>query len=135
MNFEQVRRQMAELSTTKNWRNLVDLIDDGYKGIFVMMRIVRDSTHAVTAGDLAKQMNVSTARVASGLNTLQRKGYVRRERLANDGRKVVVQLTGDGEKALCTREERIEKMVLPIMDKLTPQEFEQFFHLLGKLLK
>lgn len=133
MDFKRIKDNMEELCKTKNWRNLVDLIEEGYKGMFVILKIVRENVKVV-AGDLAKKMNVSTARVAYALNTLEKKNYILRTSEASDGRKVVISLTEQGELALKEREELISKMVAPMLRNLSDDETVTLFTLLKKLL-
>lgn len=133
MDFEGIKDNMEALCKTKNWRNLVDLIEEGYKGMFVILKIVRENVKVV-AGDLAKKMNVSTARVAYALNTLEKKNYILRTSEASDGRKVVISLTEQGELALKEREELISKMVAPMLHNLSDDETVTLFTLLKKLL-
>lgn len=135
MKYSILQEQMKYIRKSKNWKRLVNLIDDGYKGIFVILRIVSESDESVTAGDLAKEMNVSTARIASALNTLENKKYVKRESDAADARKVVIKTTADGEAALQKRKDEIKKMVSPMLDNLSDDEVKQLFAILNKMLK
>lgn len=134
MNTDDVKMRMQNICNAKKWRNLVDFIEEGYKGMFVILRIVKDSGKPVIAGDLAKIMNVSTARIARALNTLERKGYVERRCFENDARKVVIVLTELGAAALSERENRVSNMLTPMLNRLTESEVKSLFGLLGKVL-
>lgn len=133
MEFNSIRQKMKGLTSTKNWRNLVGLIDDGYKGVFVILAILEE-TDGLASGEIAKKMNVSTARVARALNTLEKKGFIKRERSARDGRKVLIFLTENGRVAVLERINKIDKMVNPMLDNLTDDETATLFSLLYKLL-
>lgn len=135
MDILDIKSNLKSICKTAKWRSLFDLLEDGYKGMYVILRIVHDSLGDVVAGDLAKEMNVSTARIAYALNTLEGKGYIERKSEKSDGRKVVIKMTADGEKALEQREERISDMILSTKSNLTDQEFATFFALLNKLLR
>ncbi len=135
MNSLNLKEKMQQLCKLKDWRNLVDMIDDGYKGMYVILRIIRDSDCPVGTCDVAKQMNVSTARVATALNTLQNKGFVVRSCSEKDARKVDLRLTAEGEQALSQRENTIFQTVAPMFEKLTDKEKTDFFEILHKLLK
>ncbi|MGN1235229.1 MAG: MarR family winged helix-turn-helix transcriptional regulator [Christensenellaceae bacterium] len=126
---------MKRIRETKNWRNLLELVDDGYKGMFVLLRIVQESERSVTAGELAKRMCVTTARIARALNTLEKKEYIRRESDESDARKVVIRLTSLGEEALKERKSAIAEMIEPMFNNLTEAEADALFSLLEKLLK
>lgn len=134
MNTSIVQNEMRFLCQTKNWKKLVSLIEDGYRGMFVMLRILHESDGKVVAGDLAKLMNVSTARIASALNTLEKKNYIKRESEVNDARKVVIVLTEQGVIALEERKRNVQQMISPMFENLTDTEIITLFSLLKKLL-
>ncbi len=135
MQYIVIKNKIANIYQTKNWRNLTKLIDDGYKGIFVILRILQESECDVTAGELAKKMNVSTARIARALNTLEEKGYIMRLSEKTDARKVVIRLTKQGELALNERKKSISATLEPMFENLTEEETDVFFSLLNKILQ
>lgn len=134
MDFYSVQDEIRALCKTSKWKQLVDLIDDGSKGMFLILRILADSDGDVVAGDLAKIMCVSTARIASALNTLEKKGYVRRESEKTDARKVVIRLTDVGKSALDERMAGINQIVAPMFANLTDEEIKTLFYLVNKFL-
>jgi len=66
--------------------------------LLVMKAIVQDDP--VTAGQVAREVNLSQATVTSILDRLERKVYLRRERSNEDKRKVLIQLTEAGRAVL-----------------------------------
>ncbi len=135
MDFYSVQEDIRCLCKTGNWKKLIDLIDDGSRGMFLILRILTESDGDVTAGDLARAMNVSTARVASALNTLEKKNYVKREAAKDDARKVIIKLTADGENAIKVRLKHINEVVEPMLADFTEEEAKTLIALLKKLLK
>lgn len=135
MKFIEIQEEMKTLCQSKNWRNLVDLIDEGYKGLFVILRILSDEAAPLSSGALAVKTGVSTARIASALNTLESKGFVRREKVEGDGRKVQISLTKDGEIALENRKRKVEEMIEPMLSNLSDEEASCLFFILRKLLR
>ena len=99
------------------------------------LRILKESEKAVVPGELARRMNVSTARIARALNTLEKKNYIRRESEKNDARKVIVLLTHDGEKALEERKAIVGAMIESLLKNLTEEETRTGFRLLKKILQ
>ncbi len=126
--------KMNRITQTKNWRDLVGLIDDGYRGIYVLLRLIHESQTGLTAGELAKKAGVSTARIASALNAMERRKYVIRQKARSDARKVIVSLTEEGVAALDKRKSEISETLMPMFQNLTENETETLFALLGKLL-
>lgn len=134
MNLEVIMSELELLSKTQGWRALGELIEGGYKGLFVILRAVRDNEGAVSSGFLAKTVGVSTARVASALKTLEQKGYVTRERAKKDARCVIVKLTEQGACSLSRREKQIFSTLKPMFDKLPCEELQNFVGSLKKIL-
>lgn len=135
MEYSAIQNQMRALCQTKNWRTLIGIIDDGYRGMYVILRILQEEDAPVAAGELAKRMNVSTARIARALNTLERKAYIVRENDEKDARKVVIRMTAEGERALETRKQILSETLGRMFDRLTDAETVTLFFLLKKLLQ
>lgn len=135
MKFTAIQEEMKNLCQSKNWRSLVTLIDEGYKGLFVILGILSDEAAPLSAGALAVKTGVSTARIASALNTLESKGFVRREKVEGDGRKVQISLTEDGKTALENRKRKVEEMIEPMLGNLSDEEASYLFFILKKLLR
>lgn len=133
MDAYEIKGNMQQIFRLKNRKTFVDMIEEGYKGMFVILRIVRDNS-SVCSGDLARETGVSTARIARALNTLEEKGFIERISEKNDGRKVLIKLTSSGEKALEERESYIVKTLKKAFENLTEEEIIHFFELLKKLL-
>lgn len=127
-----VLEQIKELCKSKEWRNLMAMLDDGYRGMFVILRILQDGP--VSAGEIATEMNVSTARVASALKSLEGKGYITREKNHSDGRKVIVSITQKGNDAFDERKGRVVGVIQPMIDKLSEHEAVTMLALLQKFL-
>lgn len=130
-----IENEIQSLTLAKNWRKLINLLEEGFKGVFVVLRILKESKVGMSAGELAKRMQVTTARIASALNSLQKKGYVTRKTEKSDGRKVIINLTEQGEAALENRKNKINQSILPMLGKLTEEEKETLFSLLNKILR
>lgn len=135
MDYRAIENEMKVLCQSKKWKDLTALIDDGYKGIFVILRILQASETSVVAGELSRLMNVSTARIARALNTLESKNYIRRERDETDARKVVIRLTETGEQALEERKTEVKAIFDPMFANLTEQETSTLFYILKKMLQ
>ena len=135
MDYRVVEDEMKALCQSKRWKNLIGLIDDGYKGMFVILRILQASETNVVAGELARIMNVSTARIARALNTLEGKNYIRRERDEKDARKVVIRLTETGKQALEERKREVKAIFDPMFENLTEKETSALFFILKKMLQ
>lgn len=108
--------------------------DDEFKGIFVILRLLRKQNRAMIAGEIATLLQVSTARIAVALKTLESKKYIIKSKMKEDARKTIVDITNDGLLALKEREKNIVHMIESHLNKLTEEETLQFQHIIVKLL-
>ncbi len=135
MDAEKVFEYLKEPCAGDDWRKLMDLMSDGSRGMIVILRVLYESKEEVVAGELARRLNVSTARVASALNVLEKKGYVTRCCSKTDGRKVVVRLTKEGEQAFLDRKALVLSRLQPMIDKLNDEECVTLLTLINKLIQ
>lgn len=136
MNEETLLQTLKTIRRSEKFKEFIAFLDNGSRGIYVMLRYLKDNENRdVVAGDLAKEMGVTTARVARALKTLEKKGYVERKKIDEDGRKVSVVLTSAGEVALKKREKDIRLTILPWLNRLSEKEQKELIELLQKILQ
>ena len=82
---------------------------------------------------MAKVLNVSTARIATAINSLESKGYVLRNRPAHDGRKVIIAITDTGVQALQKYSSAVNVTMQDLFGRLTDEELKTFIILCKKL--
>lgn len=66
------------------------------RGELMVLAYLTEFKDGATPGELAKFGDVSTARIATALKSLEKKGYIIRSVDPEDRRKVVVHITDDG---------------------------------------
>lgn len=87
----------------------------------------------VLPGEISEKMGISSARIASILNALERKELVTRRIDPTDRRKILVKLTGEGSaKALAHREEALSEME-NILRGMGEDDTKELIRLLRKL--
>lgn len=92
-----------------------------------------EQSGGVYAGDLAKELKVSTARIAALLNKLEEKGLVERSRSEKDGRRTVVRITSAGSAYTAEiREQILEKMEL-LIDKVGVEDLKEFLRICARI--
>lgn len=108
---------------------------DDFQGFIPVLTELNNSSNGLTAGEIAKTFHVSTARVASMLNSLEAKNYVVRKKDLNDKRITIVLITDSGKDFLNNfKLDRIKQVGLAIKD-IPDNELEIYFSVIEKLLK
>ncbi len=134
MSGNEAAKKLYQVCTKADIRPFLRFFEDGFQGTCLILKILRNAGQ-LTAGEIAKRLDVSTARVAAALNSLEKKGCVERLKSATDGRMVVVRLTASGRAALESREEQLLAIIGRILGKLTEEELLSLLHIIEKLVK
>ena len=134
MGGKEAAKKLYQVCPKADIRPFLRFFEDGFQGTCLILKILRNAGQ-LTAGEIAKRLDVSTARVSAALNALEKKGCVERLKSATDGRMVVVRLTASGRAALESREEQLLAIIGRILGKLTEEELLSLLHIIEKLVK
>lgn len=114
-------------------RSFFGKVDESQRGTGFILGHLRDSDHEVVAGELARELGVSTARIAALLKTMEKNGLIIRQRSAEDARRTVVKITRAGiEYNERIREFIISRMEL-LIEKVGAEELEEFIRISDKI--
>lgn len=108
-------------------------IDESQKGIGFVLVYLQEANHEVIAGDLARELNVSTARIAALLRKMEKSGLIVRYRSAVDARQTVVEITQEG----CAYVDKIKEQILVrmelLLEKVGREDMEEFIRISQKI--
>lgn len=133
MDYTLAAKQIYELFPKLKTRKIADFIDDGFKGCFIILKILVMSENEVCAGYIAEKLEISTARIAVALENLEQKGLLKKSKSSNDKRKTIVQITEEGKKLLVTKETNILQHIAKNLEKLTENEITTLITIIQKL--
>lgn len=83
--------------------------------------------------DIAKRLNVTVGTLTTNMNSLEKKGYIIRERSTEDKRVVLVILTEKGRKAFFHHRDFHKKMIRTIVRDLNEDEMKVLIRCMQKL--
>lgn len=114
-------------------RNFFSKMDEVNRGAGFVLAYLDEAQREVFPGDIARDMNVSTARIAAMLRQLEKNGFITRKRSDQDGRKTVVALTKLGRTWIQrTKEQAIDKTEL-LLERVSAEDIRQFIRLSKKI--
>lgn len=116
-----------------NFKKVVTTLEDGYRGMYVILKFVRDNPNETVAGDISKSLNISTARVAVCLNSLEKKSYIIKSKSKSDGRVTIVKITDLGKSVLAKREGEINNLIELLFSHLSEEEVIQLINIIQKI--
>lgn len=117
MNTEEMAEVIFQQLKPTSSSSLVESLNEFNRGEVGVLGYLAFDKDEATAGELSEMLNVSTARIASILNSLENKKYIKRKNDCLDKRKTLVVITDMGmELAVNTKKEIINKIVKVIND-------------------
>lgn len=123
-----------ELFSSHKFKKVSETIQDGFFGMYFVLKILTESVDGLSAGDIAKTFGVTSARTAVILTTLEKKGYITRQKARDDARKTIVKITNLGEIVLIERKKKLFSVLEEFLSKLNEEEARSFYSILEKLL-
>lgn len=112
-NLAEILFQELRCNTSTSPGEILNEFNRGEIGVLGYLAFEKDEA---TAGELSEKLNVTTARVAKILNSLEAKGYIKRTEDNQDKRKTLVVITQNGE----TLAKKAKKEVIDKLYTLTP---------------
>lgn len=107
-----------------------NFLDEFNKGEFGLLNYIYFETKEVSAGMLSEKLKVSTARIASILNSLESKKLIKRKIGTDDKRKVVVEITTEGKEIIKKYQEEVVNKVSYIISKIGQEKAKQYFDIM-----
>ena len=88
---------------------------------------------AVLPGEICQEMDVSTARVAATLNSLEKKGLITRQIDKNDRRKILVMVTDNGKILAKKHQQKVVSIAAKMLELLGEHDAKEYIRITGKL--
>lgn len=112
-----------------------DEVSASMRGEMAVLRQLGESAEQMTAGDLSRELRMTTSRIAAVLNSLQKKGLIERGGDAQDRRRVLVRLTDEG-RALCEhRKACVRRRLAAIFAQLGMEDTRSFVRIMGRVFE
>lgn len=108
-------------------------VEEAERGIGFILVFLYKSDGEVIAGDIAREMNVTTARVAALLKKMEKSGLITRECSSKDGRRTVVRITGKGTDAVVRKRAELLKRTELLIEKVGKKDLEDFIRISKKI--
>lgn len=108
-------------------------VDDSQKGVDFILSYLQNSSDEVIAGDLARELNVSTARIAALLKTMEKKNFITRHHSPEDSRKTIVEITPEGIEHIAEVHEKLLDKLDILFEKVGKKDLEEFLRILNKI--
>ena len=115
-------------------RGPIKKVEGATRGEMAMLGFIYAKKRGVSPSELSENLNVTTARVANTLKTLEKKGYVTRQLDESDRRRIVVNITPAGtEFFVRTHREGINGLCA-LVRELGEEDSREFIRIAGRMI-
>lgn len=111
LEFIQTMQRLGKIQAKKDVKTVMS------GSMFIVLTLHAKGDH-VSPGEISKNLNISTARVATSLNLLESKELIIRKNDKNDRRKIIVVLTDKGRRLAVKHHENVKKKITDLFESL-----------------
>ena len=133
--MKKIARKIIDKINKVNPFDFLNLIDKNGQGMNSILSYLKTKKEDVTAGELAIQLDVSTARIAVLLKKLEKLNMVVKRISSKDARVTIVEITQTGLKHIDEETKKSVSIMQKILEKVDPKEIEEFIRLATKIKK
>jgi len=108
-------------------------ISESLRGEMFVLKYIALREEPTLPGEISREVNISTARIAATLNSLEKKVLVTRRIDPDDRRRILVELTAAGRALVEEHTQELLDMVSGILCALGETDAREFVRILGRL--
>lgn len=101
--------------------------------LFILSYLEKHNGHALP-GELAEAMGVSTARISTALNNMEKKEFILRKADHHDRRRVDVTITPKGSKYIIDKCNELMEQRKKLLNELGNEDAKDFIRILGRIV-
>ena len=108
-------------------------INDSLQGEAFVLRYIALHSGEVLPGEISSEMEVSSARIAAALNSLESKGLITRQIDLSDRRKILVGITPEGKALAEQQEQSVVEGAAKMLAQLGEYDAREYIRIMGRL--
>lgn len=135
MDYLDLARQFLNIMFQLKKHNHRKKITENMRGEALAILYILDQKNIVLPSEMSSEMNISSARVAAMLNSLEDKGFVTREIDKTDRRKILVNLTEKGRQVAEKHSQQLESHTAKMLELLGENDAKELVRIVEKLAK
>ena len=82
---------------------------------------------------MEKHLQVSSARIANTLNSLEKKGLIKRNKSEEDKRKIIISITKNGRTTIEKHREKVERYLRKMVETLGEKDSLEFIRIVKRI--
>lgn len=133
MEKKKIAQEFFKKLSSKNIGRMFSFLEDN-RGMYTILKFINEEEQDILAGDISKSLNLSTARVAVALASLEKKHFIEKIKSNEDARKTIVKITSIGKNALEERQNKIIKNITDLLERLSNRDSKILLEIISKLV-
>ena len=109
------------------------VINDAGRGESFVLRFIFDNEGDILPSEISKEVKLSTARIATTLNSLESKELITRKIDPQDRRKIIVRITDEGRTIATKQHQVVIDEIAEMLEKLGEHDAKEYVRILGKI--
>lgn len=131
MNYEQLAKEfMDDMFLKKPPFKPVLSLSQGEMGTMLYLVVEKDHSNA---GEIASRVNLTSGRMASVLNSLEKKGYITKHKNEEDKRQVIVSTTKEGRTLINKHGKEVHSRIVNLLKFLGEKDALEFVRIQKRL--
>ena len=120
METSEIVKEIMEIfiKPKKNKHQIQEIIGELSKGEVGVLAYLLNVNNNISSNELEKHLQVSSARIASTLNSLEKKGLIKRNKSEEDKRKIIISITKNGRITIEKHREKVERYLRKMVEIL-----------------
>ena len=131
--YELAKEMLGKMQLLYRLKSQKD-INETMRGEAFVLNFIEEQDSAVLPGEIGSEMCVSSARIATALNSLEKKGLITRQIDPNDRRKILVCITQKGKELAKRHKNGIINVVKSILEQLGEHDAKEYVRILDRIV-
>ncbi len=132
MDYEQLAHVFL-IKFRKFRKGVLSQFDESFRGELCALAYIVEKDGSVSPSEISNEMNVSSARIAATLNSLESKDFITRKIDASNRRRIIVDPTPQGQEWATKNYHQAIGTYANLLEHLGEQDSLEFIRIIGRL--
>ena len=135
METSEIVKEIMEIfiKPKNNKYQIQEIIGELSKGEVGILAYLLNVNNNISSNELEKHLQVSSARIASTLNSLEKKSLIKRNKSEEDKRKIIISITKNGRITIEKHREKVERYLRKMVEILGEKDSLEFIRIAKKI--
>lgn len=127
--YDELAQELFEIMNPEKHRPPHEHMSKMMHGEMAVIRLLDHAEGGLLAGEISRKLNMTTARIAAVLNSLEKKNMIRRQADPADKRRVMVSITAAGQEISRKKREEIRLHMRRMLEQMGEHDAAEYVRL------